>query len=76
MTDDADRLVWVTVEDATPDEVRKIGDVLESTSLTDRYEVVVSEDGIETLGPDDIQQLIATLQETATATGEEDEAND
>lgn len=65
--DDGDRLMWVTVEDATSDEVHKIGDVLESTDLTDRYEVIVSKDGIETLGPDDIRHLIDTLIETVAA---------
>jgi len=56
--------LWLTVEEPTEDELRAIQDTLEDTSLSDKYDLLITSDGIDTFTKDELQQFIDDLQAT------------
>jgi len=56
--------LWLTVEEPTEDELRAIQDTLEDTPLSDKYDLLMTSDGIDTFTKDELQQFIDELQAT------------
>lgn len=53
-----DKAIWITVEDAEAYDNRRIRNAIEETSLTERYEIIISDDSIETIDLDGLKQAL------------------
>ena len=54
-----EQAIWITVEEpVTQEEMENIQRVIESTDLSDRYELILTSDRIDTLDMDDLRELI------------------
>ena len=55
----SEKAIWITIEEpATAQEMEKIINMLESTELSDRYELIVTGDRIDTIDMDELRELI------------------
>lgn len=55
-----EQAIWITVEEpVTQDEMENIRRVLRDTDLSDRYELILTSDRIDTLDMDDLRELIS-----------------
>ena len=54
-----EQAIWITVEEpVTQEEMENIQRVIESTDLSDRYELILTSDRIDTIDIDDLRELI------------------
>jgi len=56
------KTLWLTVEQPTEDEMQSVVESLEDTPLSEKYELVVTSDGLDTMSKEDIEHVIDRLQ--------------
>ena len=55
-----EQAIWITVEEpVSQEEMENIQRVIESTDLSDRYELILTSDRIDTIDIDDLRKLIS-----------------
>jgi len=55
----SDKAIWITMETPTEDELRNLTRVLEDTELSERYELIVTSDAIDTISMDELREELA-----------------
>jgi len=53
-----DKAIWIKVEDGRKSEMEKISQFLQDSSLAERYEIIISDDAIETIDLDELKQYL------------------
>lgn len=63
-------VLWVTIDGPVDGEPQSVRDALADTALAEEYDIVVTDDGVETLGPGEAEEVAESL---AAALGGEPE---
>lgn len=56
------KTIWIKVEEPDGDELKEIGRTLEQSFLGERYEIIVTEDGIDTMTKGEVEDMIDKLK--------------
>ena len=56
------RTLWMTVEDTTHEEMEDIIQTFDTTSLSEKYELIVTRDELHTMSQADVEDLVKNLQ--------------
>lgn len=54
-----EKAIWVTIEEPLDEsEYEQIAQAFENTDLSDRYEIILTDESIDTIDMDDLRELI------------------
>jgi hypothetical protein len=58
MTDENDEVLWITVENGCEQSLEMIKNTLAESPLADEYEIIITDDGVETIDIDELKEVL------------------